>query len=189
MKGGLAAYLLAAEALAEACPDLPGDLVFSSVIEEEHGGNGMWSVLRTGYTADATLVGEPTGLDIVHAGTGVVWARLTARGAAGHSAYSGGNGPFDELAHAVAALRALEAAANQPPAARDRLRSRLRREQRPERQCGRLGGSRRRTGARRCGERELAPRSALPFGAVIGARHRPEPHQLICVQYGFVVFL
>ena len=115
MKGGLAAYLLAAEALAEACPDLPGDLVFSSVIEEEHGGNGMWSVLRAGYTADATLVGEPTGLDIVHAGTGVVWARLTARGAAGHSAYGGGNGPFDELARAVAALRGLEAAANQPP--------------------------------------------------------------------------
>ena len=115
MKGGLAAYLLAAEALAEACPDLPGDLVFSSVIEEEHGGNGMWSVLRAGHTADATLVGEPTGLDIVHAGTGVVWVRLTARGAAGHSAYGGGNGPFDELARAVAALRVLEAAANQPP--------------------------------------------------------------------------
>jgi acetylornithine deacetylase len=115
MKGGLAAYLLAAEALAEACPDLPGDLVFSSVIEEECGGNGMWSVLRAGYTADATLIGEPTGLGIVHAGTGVVWARLTARGTAGHSAYSGGDGPFDALARAIAAIRVLEAAANKPP--------------------------------------------------------------------------
>jgi acetylornithine deacetylase len=115
MKGGLAAYLIAAEVLIESCPDLPGDLVFSSVIEEESGGNGMWSVLRAGYTADATLVGEPTGLDIVHAGTGVVWARLRARGVAGHSAYSGGDGPFDALSRAVAALRALEAAANGPP--------------------------------------------------------------------------
>ncbi len=119
MKGGLAAYLLAAEALAEACPGLPGDLVFSSVIEEECGGNGMWSVARAGYGADATLIGEPTGLEVVHAGTGVVWARLTARGQAGHSAYGGGNGPFDELARAVGALRSIEAAANETP--RDRV--------------------------------------------------------------------
>ncbi len=81
MKGGLAAYLVAAEAVAEVCGDARGDLLFSSVIEEECGGNGLWAVLRAGYTADATLIGEPTGLDIVHAGTGVVWARLTARGA------------------------------------------------------------------------------------------------------------
>jgi acetylornithine deacetylase len=115
MKGGLAAYLLAAEAVAEACPDAPGDLLFSSVIEEECGGNGMWSVLRAGYSAEATLVGEPTALALVHAGTGVVWARLRARGVAGHSAYGGGDGPFDELARAIAALRTLEAAQNDPP--------------------------------------------------------------------------
>jgi acetylornithine deacetylase len=115
MKGGLAAYLLAAEALVQACPELPGDLVVSSVIEEECGGNGMWSVLRDGISADATLVGEPTGLAVVHAGTGVVWLRLLARGAAGHSAQSGGDGPFDALARAVAALRRLESEQNAPP--------------------------------------------------------------------------
>ena len=115
MKGGLAAYLLAAEIVAAACPGAGGDLVFSSVIEEECGGNGMWSVLRAGHNADATLVGEPTGLAVVHAGTGVVWARLRARGEAGHSAYRGGDGPFDELARAIAGLRALEAEANEGP--------------------------------------------------------------------------
>jgi acetylornithine deacetylase len=115
MKGGLAAYLLAAEAVAQACPELPGDLVVSSVIEEECGGNGMWSVIRDGVSTDATLVGEPTGLAIVHAGTGVLWLRLFARGAAGHSAYSGGDGPFDALARAIAALRRLESEQNAPP--------------------------------------------------------------------------
>lgn len=115
MKGGLAAYLVAAEVVAETCPDTRGNLVFSSVIEEECTGNGMWSVIRAGYGADGTLIGEPTNLDLVHAGTGVVWPRLTARGRAGHSAFTGGDGPFDELARAVAALRGLEASANRPP--------------------------------------------------------------------------
>jgi acetylornithine deacetylase len=115
MKGGLAAYLLAAEVVADVCPEARGDLVFSSVIEEECGGNGMWSVLRAGYRSDATLIGEPTGLAVVHAGTGVVWAHLRARGRAGHSAYRGGDGPFDELSRAIAALRAVEAEANEGP--------------------------------------------------------------------------
>ncbi len=115
MKGGLAAYLLAAAVVANVCPEAQGDLVFSSVIEEECGGNGMWSVLRAGYRTDATLIGEPTGLAVVHAGTGVVWARLRARGRAGHSAFRGGDGPFDELARAVTALRAVEAEANEGP--------------------------------------------------------------------------
>ncbi len=116
MKGGLAAYLLAAEVVADVCPEAQGDLVFSSVIEEECGGNGMWSVLHAGYRTDATLIGEPTGLAVVHAGTGVVWARLIrARGQAGHSANRGGDGPFDELARAIAALRAVEAEANEGP--------------------------------------------------------------------------
>lgn len=115
MKGGLAAYLLAAAVVLDVCPERRGDLVVSSVIEEECGGNGMWSVLRAGHRADATLIGEPTGLSLAHAGTGVVWARLSARGATGHAAYSGREGPFDKLCRAVGALRELEAEANTPP--------------------------------------------------------------------------
>lgn len=114
MKSGLAAYLTAAAVVADVCEGLRGDLIVSSVIEEECGGNGMWSVLRAGHTADATLIGEPTGLALIHAGTGVVWARLSARGDAGHAAFAGRDGPFDRLARAVAALRRLEVAANQP---------------------------------------------------------------------------
>jgi acetylornithine deacetylase len=114
MKGGLAAYLTAAAAVAEVCGGQRGDFFVGSVIEEECGGNGMWSILRAGYAADATLIGESTGLRLAHAGTGVVWARLGARGAAGHAAYAGREGPFDKLCRAVAALRRLEAENNQP---------------------------------------------------------------------------
>src|SRR5580765_8471201 len=114
MKGGLAAHLVAAAAIAETCDDRRGDLLLSSVIEEECGGNGMWSVLRAGYDADAVLIGEPTGLRLGHAGTGVVWARLTAAGGAGHAMLAGGEGAFDRLCRAVAALRKVEAAINEP---------------------------------------------------------------------------
>jgi acetylornithine deacetylase len=113
MKGGLAAYLVAVAAISDVCGDrLRGDLIFSSVIEEECGGNGMWSVLRAGYQAAATLIGESTGMRLGHAGVGVVWARLTARGEVGHAESSGRYGPFDALAEAIGALRALEAAIN-----------------------------------------------------------------------------
>ena len=65
-----------------------------------------------GHIADATLIGEPTGLTLGHAGTGVVWPRLTAVGTADHAAHAGREGPFDHLAAAVAALRSLEADLN-----------------------------------------------------------------------------
>jgi acetylornithine deacetylase len=114
MKAGLAAYLVAAAAVAEVGTDLRGDLFVASVIEEEYGGNGMWSVLQAGYAADATLIGEPTALQLVHGGTGAVWTRLSAVGPSGHSAQAGRDGPFDQLCRAVAAIRRLEADNNQP---------------------------------------------------------------------------
>jgi len=117
MKGGLAAYLVAAAAVAEVCGGRRrGELLFSSVIEEECGGNGMWSVLRAGYRGDAVLIGESTALRLGYAATGVVWARISARGQAGHSMLGGGEGPFDHLCRAVAALRRVEAEINEPVA-------------------------------------------------------------------------
>jgi acetylornithine deacetylase len=116
MKGGLAAYLVATRAVAEVCSARRGELLFSSVIEEECGGNGMWSVLRAGYSGDAVLIGEPTGLRLGYAATGVVWARLSARGQPGHAMLAGGDGPFDQLGRAVARLRTVESAINEPVA-------------------------------------------------------------------------
>lgn len=108
MKGGVAAYLVAAEAVAELCPDRRGDLIFSTVIEEECTGNGMWSVIQAGHVGDAVLVGECTDLTYIHAATGVVWCRLVAKGVDGHSMLAAGAGSFEMLARAVAGLRIVE---------------------------------------------------------------------------------
>lgn len=115
MKSGLAACVVAAEILAAHCPDRRGELIVSSVIEEECGGNGMWSVLRAGHHGDATLIAEPSDLCLDFAGTGVVWAKLIASSTAMHSMAARRHGAFDDLAAAVAALRRLEAERNSPP--------------------------------------------------------------------------
>lgn len=113
MKAGVAAYLVAVEAALETAGPLRGDLVFTSVIEEECGGNGMRAVLQAGHDADATLIGEPTDLRIHVNGVGVIWARLTARSEGAHAAVASESGqPVDQILQAVQGLRALEATLN-----------------------------------------------------------------------------
>jgi len=109
MKAGLAAYLIGAKAAIEIGGTLNGDLIFTSVIEEENGGNGMRAVLAAEYSADATLIGEPTGLSILHEGIGVVWARLTALGSGSHAAdTTPASAPLERIIDAVGGLRRLE---------------------------------------------------------------------------------
>ncbi|MHB8531942.1 MAG: M20/M25/M40 family metallo-hydrolase, partial [Solirubrobacteraceae bacterium] len=107
MKAGLAAYLIGAAAYLQTCGAPAGELLFSSVIEEECTGNGMKAVLAAGYDAPATLIGEPSGLALWHAGAGVIWARLRARSAGAHVAFSGGEASSARLLDALAALREL----------------------------------------------------------------------------------
>jgi len=114
MKAGVAAYLVAVEALLEAGIDRHGDLLFSSVIEEEAGGNGMRAVLAAGYRGAATLIGEPTDLRIHLNGVGVIWARLIARSSGAHAAVASSSGrPVDEIMSAIRGLRALEQTLNE----------------------------------------------------------------------------
>jgi acetylornithine deacetylase len=114
MKAGLAAYLVAVEALLEAGGRPRGDIVFTSVIEEECGGNGMRAVLQAGYDADATLIGEPTDLRLHANGVGVIWARMTASSGGAHAAVASETGrPVDQILHAVQGLRALETTLNE----------------------------------------------------------------------------
>jgi acetylornithine deacetylase len=109
MKAGLAAYLVGIEALAAVGGRPEGDLLFSSVLEEECGGNGMLAVVQAGYEADATLIGEPTDLRLHANGVGILWGRLTARSGGAHAAFADpGDSPVDRILAAVQALRALE---------------------------------------------------------------------------------
>ena len=74
--------LLALErARARPRPDaLAGALSFVSVIEEECTGNGTLAAARAGVLADAVLLPEPTGLELLLGGVGIVLVRRHGRG-------------------------------------------------------------------------------------------------------------
>jgi acetylornithine deacetylase len=116
MKAGLAAYLIGVSAFLEVCGQPPGDLLFSSVIEEECTGNGMKAVLAAGYDADGTLIGEPSALQLMHAGVGVIWTRLTAYSGGAHPGFSTGASSSGAILRALDGLRELERRINERPA-------------------------------------------------------------------------
>jgi acetylornithine deacetylase len=61
VKGGLACLVGAIEALKKVGIQPKGDVTFASVVDEEHGGmNGSLAVVAKEYTADATVLIEPT---------------------------------------------------------------------------------------------------------------------------------
>lgn len=86
MKGGLAMATLALEALHTALPSaLDRPIGMLSVIEEECTGNGTLSALQQGVTADVVILTEPTDLELLIGGTGIVWVDVTVQGAGGHA--------------------------------------------------------------------------------------------------------
>ena len=66
MKAGLVANLYALKALRHIGLQPAAPVYVQSVIEEESTGNGALATLQRGYTADAAVVGEPTGLKLSH---------------------------------------------------------------------------------------------------------------------------
>jgi len=113
MKGGLAAAVVAAEALLEACPDLPGNLEISGTADEESGGyGGVAHLAGLGYFSrprvDHVIIPEPLNKDRVCLGhRGVWWARLETFGRQAH-----GSMPFlgdSAIRHMSAVLHAFEA--------------------------------------------------------------------------------
>jgi acetylornithine deacetylase len=100
MKSGLAATLIAIEAIAKAGLDLAGDIPFGGVVGEiektaveefqgvEYSGYGIGTrhLVTHGVTADFALLAEPTGMRIAIANMGVIWLRITVGGTVAHSA-------------------------------------------------------------------------------------------------------
>ena len=74
MKGGVMAALMALSYLREAGAPLRGDVIFQSVVNEEHAGNGTLDLVRRGYKADGAVVLEPTRrtVSVSHPG-GLYW--------------------------------------------------------------------------------------------------------------------
>lgn len=82
MKCGIAAAMVAlanAKAL-----NLPGDVIFAGVADEEAESLGTEQILEAGWRADAAVVNEPTNLEIYHAHKGFVWLEVNIHGLAAH---------------------------------------------------------------------------------------------------------
>ncbi|MGO8958957.1 MAG: M20/M25/M40 family metallo-hydrolase, partial [Streptosporangiaceae bacterium] len=110
MKGGIAMGLLAVAALRRAMPQaIAGELAFVSVIEEECTGNGTFAAATAGVLGDAVVVLEPTGLDLLLGGVGILWIEICLEGVAAHaeSADRAAN-PISSVPVILAALERLE---------------------------------------------------------------------------------
>jgi acetylornithine deacetylase len=80
-KAALAAFMVA---LAEARDrSLRGDVILTAVVDEEYASAGTEAVVKS-WKADAAIVGEPTGLQIVTAHKGFAWFEIETRGVAAH---------------------------------------------------------------------------------------------------------
>jgi acetylornithine deacetylase len=98
-KAGLVAAMRATAAAAGM--GLAGDVIFTGVIDEEAGSKGTEAVIR-GRSADAAIVLEPTGLDVVVAHRGFAWGRVTVHGVAAHG--SDPTAGVDAISHAGVVL-------------------------------------------------------------------------------------
>jgi acetylornithine deacetylase len=113
MKGGVAAIMAAAAALAES--EMNGRVLLALVVDEEHSSIGADDFVAR-HTADACIVTEPTEgkLGLTH--KGFVWAELIARGVAAHgSRWDLGVSAIGKMARLVTTLERFD---------KDELRSR-----------------------------------------------------------------
>lgn len=112
MKGGIAASIIAAEALMEIRPDFPGAIEISGTVDEESGGYGGVAYLaEQGYFSkprvDHVIIPEPLNVDRVCLGhRGVWWAQIETHGRIAH-----GSMPFlgdSAIRHMAAVLERFE---------------------------------------------------------------------------------
>jgi succinyl-diaminopimelate desuccinylase len=90
MKGGLAASIVAVEALLEECPEFPGAIEVSGTVDEETGGFGgvAWLAERGFFSrprVDHVIIPEPLNKDCVCLGhRGVWWSEIEVTGRIAH---------------------------------------------------------------------------------------------------------
>jgi len=84
-KGPMVAMLLGIKQVLNEEGTPPVTVYFVSTCDEENGGLGAHTLMESGFRADAAVIGEPTGLSIIHAHKGALRIQLTTRGKAAHS--------------------------------------------------------------------------------------------------------
>ena len=108
MKGGLAAMLAALVDLHAGGREPAGDVVFAGVVGEEEDSAGTLALIAEGVDADIAVLAEPTGLELIRSGRGLVNYTLTITGAAAHaSSPELGRNAIAAAAHVVVALEQL----------------------------------------------------------------------------------
>ncbi|MET3579747.1 acetylornithine deacetylase [Mesorhizobium robiniae] len=85
MKGGVACMLMAVEILKDLQIPLSGDIVFTTVVDEEIGGMGSLAMVDRGFRADAGIMTEPTANKIAPLCHGILWGRIVIDGVGGHA--------------------------------------------------------------------------------------------------------
>jgi acetylornithine deacetylase len=80
MKSGVASHILAVEFLKAAGVKLAGDVLINVVIDEEVSGHGTLDTVIRGYSADAGISGETSGLAVQPACIGRIWFEIEIQG-------------------------------------------------------------------------------------------------------------
>jgi acetylornithine deacetylase len=107
MKGGVAAMMMAAVLLREMGVQLEGDILIETVPDEEFASsNGTVAACAKGYTADAAIITEPTGLAVVTGNRGFRLAQVVIKGKTGIEIY--GNVADNPVHHLTSILQGIE---------------------------------------------------------------------------------
>jgi acetylornithine deacetylase len=115
MKCGFAMAALAIRSLLDTSPDaLAGPLTLVAAIEEECTGNGTLASASAGVLADAVVLLEPTDLELLLGGVGVLWLEVTVTGRPAHASVAGsGVNAIEAALPLLAALREFEHSLNE----------------------------------------------------------------------------
>lgn len=111
MKGGLAAAIIAVEAIRALQIPLQGDIWIHAVTDEETNGMGTVAMTRIAPPADAAVIPEPSGFQAVIACRGILYGRVEIEGRAAHAELSpppwqeeGGVGAISKLRYVLKAI-------------------------------------------------------------------------------------
>ncbi len=80
MKGGIAAAIGAIQAILEAGVKLKGEVIFESVVNEEHAGNGTLACICEGIYADGAIVMEPSENNVYVGNHGGIYWGIRVKG-------------------------------------------------------------------------------------------------------------
>lgn len=110
MRAGVGVYFKALDALTRIGLQPASKIVLHSVVEEESTGNGtLMAHIKGGYSADAVLIPEPVGEELVRANVGVLWFQIEVKGKPVHvREMATGTNAIDATWKVVGALRELE---------------------------------------------------------------------------------